>query len=145
MLLQGFNNEILSWVFLALQGRPANGWDYLSSINGLLSSKWDEAEKYICNPLSGQIPLECLSTKTLSGRALPISRRLLTKSGPLVLSETHLVKMRANLAYEDKDDFASPGYQSVPPLFAIFHSLEPALHAKYMKTNSWFFLVQCQM
>ncbi|KAF8091412.1 hypothetical protein N665_0445s0001, partial [Sinapis alba] len=34
-----------------------------------LNSKWNEAEKYICNPLSGEVPVECLSSKTLNSRS----------------------------------------------------------------------------
>ncbi|KAL0717769.1 hypothetical protein Bca4012_067091 [Brassica carinata] len=34
-----------------------------------LNSKWNEAERYICNPLSGEVPVECLSSKTLNSRS----------------------------------------------------------------------------
>lgn len=63
----------------ALQARSVY---YISSSDGLtLNSKWNDAEKYICNPLSGQVPLECLSAKTLSSRSL--SARI-TMSAPLI-------------------------------------------------------------
>ncbi|XP_028775908.1 uncharacterized protein LOC114732740 isoform X1 [Neltuma alba] len=50
----------------ALQARSCLSPDGLA-----LNSKWNEAEKYICNPLSGEVPLECLSSKALisSGRS----------------------------------------------------------------------------
>ena len=45
----------------ALQSRSNyNSWESLSPPEGLaLNSKWYEAEKYICNPLSGEVPMEC--------------------------------------------------------------------------------------
>ncbi|KAL3844862.1 hypothetical protein ACJIZ3_002265 [Penstemon smallii] len=46
-----------------------------------LNSKWNDAEKYICNPLSGQVPLECLSSKTLNERPF---RSRITMSAPLI-------------------------------------------------------------
>lgn len=44
-------------------------WDWLKPEGVELHSKWNEAEKYICNPLSGEVPMECLSSKTLSSRS----------------------------------------------------------------------------
>lgn len=49
-----------------------------------LNSKWNEAEKYICNPLSGEVPLECLSAKTLSGRSFRQFTNKITMSAPLI-------------------------------------------------------------
>ncbi|KAL4364241.1 hypothetical protein GQ457_04G023500 [Hibiscus cannabinus] len=49
-----------------------------------LNSKWNEAEKYICNPLSGEFPMECLSAKTLSGRSFRKLTNKITVSAPLV-------------------------------------------------------------
>ncbi|CAN6809324.1 unnamed protein product [Brassica oleracea var. botrytis] len=46
-----------------------------------LNSKWNEAEKYICNPLSGEVPMECLSSKTLNSRSF---RDISNKSTPLM-------------------------------------------------------------
>ncbi|CAF1703173.1 unnamed protein product [Brassica napus] len=46
-----------------------------------LNSKWNEAEKYICNPLSGEVPMECLSSKTLNSRSF---RDVSNKSTPLM-------------------------------------------------------------
>ncbi|KAE8713338.1 Detected protein of unknown function [Hibiscus syriacus] len=55
----------------ALQARTVyNTWECLSPEGFALNSKWNEAEKYICNPLSGEVPMECLSAKTLSGRTV---------------------------------------------------------------------------
>ncbi|CAH9105615.1 unnamed protein product [Cuscuta europaea] len=82
----------------ALQGKTAGGgygrwwaeyyWKTSSAAEGLsLNSKWNEAEKYICNPLSGEVPLECLSAKTLSGRSfrqqLATRRSRISMSAPL--------------------------------------------------------------
>ncbi|KAF5175975.1 mental retardation GTPase activating protein [Thalictrum thalictroides] len=39
----------------ALQARSGYGWEWLSPVTGSLSSKWNEAEKYICNPLPPMI------------------------------------------------------------------------------------------
>ncbi|XP_075090414.1 uncharacterized protein LOC107825040 isoform X2 [Nicotiana tabacum] len=49
-----------------------------------LNSKWNEAEKYICNPLSGEVPLECLSTKTLNERSFRQTNSRITISAPLI-------------------------------------------------------------
>ncbi|KAE8654953.1 Detected protein of unknown function [Hibiscus syriacus] len=49
-----------------------------------LNSKWNEAEKYICNPLSGEFPMECFSAKTLSGRSFRRLTKKITVSAPLV-------------------------------------------------------------
>ncbi|KAG9449579.1 hypothetical protein H6P81_009544 [Aristolochia fimbriata] len=90
----------------ALQARSGKGWDYLYSCRSLvpdgsaLNSKWNEAEKYICNPLSGEVPMECLSAKTLSGRSFRASTQS-TKSAPLVFSHARLVQMRPNLTFEE--------------------------------------------
>ncbi|XP_020888539.1 uncharacterized protein LOC9318304 isoform X1 [Arabidopsis lyrata subsp. lyrata] len=57
-------------------------WDWLKPEGVELNSKWNEAEKYICNPLSGEVPLECLSSKTLNSRSF---RNLSTKHAPLMI------------------------------------------------------------
>ncbi|XP_023635789.1 uncharacterized protein LOC17884205 isoform X3 [Capsella rubella] len=54
--------------------------EWLAQEGFALNSKWNEAEKYICNPLSGEVPMECLSAKTLSARSF---RNLSTMSAPL--------------------------------------------------------------
>ncbi|KAL6507577.1 hypothetical protein OROGR_023772 [Orobanche gracilis] len=64
----------------ALQAKNVYTWEYISADGLTLNSKWNDAEKYICNPLSGEVPLECLSAKTLSGRSF----RRLTMSAPLI-------------------------------------------------------------
>ncbi|CAL1390727.1 unnamed protein product [Linum trigynum] len=73
----------------ALQTRSGqcNSWagECLSPDGFALHSKWNEAEKYICNPLSGQVPMECLSAKTLSGRSF---YNKITVSAPLVYSSS---------------------------------------------------------
>ncbi|GAV75641.1 hypothetical protein CFOL_v3_19119 [Cephalotus follicularis] len=69
----------------ALQARNVhNNWEWLSPDGLSLNSKWNEAEKYICNPLSGEVPMECLSAKTLSGRSFRNLTNRITMSAPLV-------------------------------------------------------------
>lgn len=72
----------------ALQARSGCVWEFPSPEGFALNSKWSEAERYICNPLSGEVPLECLSSKTLSSRSFRnlIASRI-TMSAPLVYSK----------------------------------------------------------
>ncbi|WVZ13853.1 hypothetical protein V8G54_011419 [Vigna mungo] len=78
--------------FKALQARSAyKSWECLSPEGFALNSKWNEAEKYICNPFSGEVPMECLSAKTLSGRSFRNSAtNRITMSAPLVYSSRHM-------------------------------------------------------
>ncbi|XP_030461122.1 uncharacterized protein LOC115681343 [Syzygium oleosum] len=76
----------------ALQARSGYVWECLSPEGFALNSKWSDAEKYISNPLSGQVPMECLSAKTLSARSF---RNMMTNriamSAPLIYSaSSHL-------------------------------------------------------
>ncbi|KAJ4882719.1 Uncharacterized protein Rs2_32812 [Raphanus sativus] len=65
----------------ALQAKTKfNNREWLAQEGFALNSKWNEAEKYICNPVSGEVPMECLSSKTLSARSF---RNLTTMSAPL--------------------------------------------------------------
>ncbi|KAL9255276.1 hypothetical protein AKJ16_DCAP06168 [Drosera capensis] len=75
-------------IYAALQARPGCVWEFPSPEGFALNSKWSEAERYICNPLSGEVPLECLSSKTLSSRSFRnlIASRI-TMSAPLVYSK----------------------------------------------------------
>ncbi|XP_004233503.2 uncharacterized protein [Solanum lycopersicum] len=68
----------------ALQAKTIYSWEYMSPDGLALNSKWNEAEKYICNPLSGEVPLECLSTKILNGRSFRQTASRITISGPLI-------------------------------------------------------------
>ncbi|KAK6927972.1 hypothetical protein RJ641_006563 [Dillenia turbinata] len=70
----------------ALQARSGYTWECLSPDGLALNSKWNEAEKYICNPLSGEFPMECLSAKTISGRSFANKQGRITMSAPLVYS-----------------------------------------------------------
>ncbi|XP_022989928.1 uncharacterized protein LOC111486967 [Cucurbita maxima] len=71
----------------ALQAKSRyNMWESLSPDQFSLNSKWYEAEKYICNPLSGEVPMECLSAKTLSARSFRNFSSRITMSAPLVYS-----------------------------------------------------------
>ncbi|XP_015581620.2 uncharacterized protein LOC8287242 isoform X2 [Ricinus communis] len=92
----------------ALQARAGyNSWECLSPDGFALNSKWNEAEKYICNPLSGEVPMECLSAKTLSGRSFRnSSTNSITMSAPLVYSSHHLRQISAkppSIAIPDHD------------------------------------------
>ncbi|KAE8695250.1 hypothetical protein F3Y22_tig00110729pilonHSYRG00160 [Hibiscus syriacus] len=68
----------------ALQARSLYNSLECSPEGFALNSKWNEAEKYICNPLSGEFPMECLSAKTLSGRSFRKLTNKITVSTPLV-------------------------------------------------------------
>ncbi|KAG2714951.1 hypothetical protein I3843_03G056300 [Carya illinoinensis] len=69
----------------ALQTRSGYySWECSSPDGFALNSKWNEAEKYICNPLSGEVPMECLSAKTLSGRSFRNLTNRITMSAPLI-------------------------------------------------------------
>ncbi|KAK4834689.1 hypothetical protein QYF36_026873 [Acer negundo] len=74
----------------ALQARSLynNSWECSSPDGFALNSKWNEAEKYICNPLSGEFPMECLSAKTLSGRSFRNLTNRITMSAPLVYNSS---------------------------------------------------------
>ena len=67
-------------------------WECLSPEGFALNSKWSDAEKYISNPLSGQVPMECLSAKTLSARSFRnMMTNRITMSAPLIYSaSSHL-------------------------------------------------------
>ncbi|KAL0462072.1 UNVERIFIED_CONTAM: hypothetical protein Slati_0094800 [Sesamum latifolium] len=74
----------------ALQAKTVYTWEHLSPDGYTLNSKWNDAEKYICNPLSGEVPLECLSAKTLSGRSFRSVTSRITMSAPLIYpSQVH--------------------------------------------------------
>ncbi|KAL8531965.1 hypothetical protein ACS0TY_008538 [Phlomoides rotata] len=80
----------------ALQARTVYTWEYQSGGDGLiLNSKWNDAEKYICNPLSGEVPLECLSAKTLSARSFRSLTSRITMSAPLIYP-SHMHQFHAN-------------------------------------------------
>nr|KYP64829.1 hypothetical protein KK1_019439 [Cajanus cajan] len=86
----------------ALQARAGyNSWECLSPDGFALNSKWNEAERYICNPLSGEVPLECLSAKTLSGRSFRNSINRIAMSAPLVYSSKHIPTKLATCSQED--------------------------------------------
>ncbi|KAK7381111.1 hypothetical protein VNO78_33635 [Psophocarpus tetragonolobus] len=116
----------------ALQARSAyKSWECLSPEGFALNSKWNEAEKYICNPFSGEVPMECLSAKTLSGRSFRNSTtNRITMSAPLVYSSRHLqskpstynngtqeeVALQFHLPEKGKEGMTrDAGTQSTPP------------------------------
>ncbi|GAB4827412.1 hypothetical protein Ancab_034297 [Ancistrocladus abbreviatus] len=97
----------------ALQARSGCVWEYLSPEGFALNSKWDEAERYICNPLSGEVPMECLSAKTLSGRSFRnmIASRI-TMSAPLVYSKrVNSVPSMTAKEEDHKSQFRAPDKQ----------------------------------
>ncbi|GKV16834.1 hypothetical protein SLEP1_g27411 [Rubroshorea leprosula] len=91
----------------ALQARSAyNCWECLSPDGFSLNSKWNEAEKYICNPLSGEFPMECLSAKTLSGRSFRSLTSRITMSAPLMYSHSrHIQTKPSRTVPEDVSEF----------------------------------------
>ncbi|KAL5148829.1 hypothetical protein HKD37_13G035799 [Glycine soja] len=118
----------------ALQARSAyRSWECLSPEGFALNSKWNEAEKYICNPFSGEVPMECLSAKTLSGRSFRNSTtNRITMSAPLVYSSRHMqtkasstcnsctqeeVALQFHIPEKGKEGMTrDAGTQSTPPL-----------------------------
>lgn len=82
----------------ALQARTVYSWEFMSGDGLALNSKWNEAEKYICNPKSGEVPLECLSAKSLSTATATTTRsfrNLLTSK----------ITMSAPLSYPSSKNF----------------------------------------
>ncbi|XP_061367020.1 uncharacterized protein LOC133310141 [Gastrolobium bilobum] len=112
----------------ALQARAGfNSWECLSPDGFALNSKWNEAERYICNPLSGEVPMECLSAKTLSGRSFRNSTNRITMSAPLVYSSRQIqtkpstytqevVALQLPISEKKKEGMTRDvGTQSTPP------------------------------
>ncbi|KAK7266754.1 hypothetical protein RIF29_19408 [Crotalaria pallida] len=89
----------------ALQARSGyRSWECSSPDGFALNSKWNEAEKYICNPLSGEVPMECLSAKTLSGRFFRNSTtNRITMSAPLVYSSRQIQTNPSTYSYTQED------------------------------------------
>ncbi|XP_027357156.1 uncharacterized protein LOC113866527 [Abrus precatorius] len=135
----------------ALQARSAyKSWECLSPEGFALNSKWNEAEKYICNPLSGEVPMECLSAKTLSGRSFRNSTtNRITMSAPLVYSATQIQTKPSTYNSYTQDDVAlqfhvpekvkegmtrDAGTQSTPPYLSSSNPC-PALTPSIIKTS----------
>ncbi|XP_057809568.1 uncharacterized protein LOC131023929 isoform X2 [Salvia miltiorrhiza] len=88
----------------ALQAKTVYTWEVQGRDGLTLNSKWNEAEKYISNPLSGEVPLECLSAKTLSGRSF----RRMTMSAPLIYpSQMHHFPPNNEHEHEHEHDITS--------------------------------------
>ncbi|KMT18510.1 hypothetical protein BVRB_2g026490 isoform A [Beta vulgaris subsp. vulgaris] len=90
----------------ALQAKSGYLWECVSPEGFSLNSKWDEAERYICNPLSGEVPMECLSAKTLSGRSFRshMASRV-TMSAPLIYSmKQRRASFNDNLSYNNNNN-----------------------------------------
>ncbi|XP_073038501.1 uncharacterized protein [Primulina eburnea] len=89
----------------ALQAKTIYTWEYLSPGEGYtLNSKWSEAEKYISNPLSGRVPLECLSAKTLSGRSFRSLTSRITMSAPLIYPSMNLQQPHCSNSIENEQE-----------------------------------------
>lgn len=88
----------------ALQAKTGYGWEWLSPEGISLSSKWNEAEKYICNPFSGEFPAECLSAKTLRRRSMSSSTSKFTMSAPPDYSfRPPLSRSKSNMTQDHKE------------------------------------------
>ncbi|KAL6961039.1 hypothetical protein U1Q18_038802 [Sarracenia purpurea var. burkii] len=120
-----FTAALKGFLEAALQARNVYSLESLSPDGFALNSKWNEAEKYICNPLSGEVPMECLSAKTLSGRSFRGLAGRITMSAPLIypshshgllhskpsLTEAHFPLQEKNVSSTTRD----VGTQSTPP------------------------------
>ncbi|KAK1439115.1 hypothetical protein QVD17_04930 [Tagetes erecta] len=98
----------------ALQLRSINTWEYLPADGFALNSKWNEAERYICNPVSGEVPMECLSSKTLmNGRSFRNITNRITMSAPLIhhSSRTQLQKHSAHIHPNPDEHEAKENYK----------------------------------
>ncbi|MCL7040521.1 hypothetical protein MKW94_008994 [Papaver nudicaule] len=85
----------------ALQAKTGYGWEWLSPDGVALSSKWNEAEKYICNPFSGEFPAECLSAKTLRRRSMSSSTNKFSMSAPLDYSSRPPISRSKSITAQD--------------------------------------------
>lgn len=89
----------------ALQAKTIYTWECLSPDEGYtLNSKWSDAEKYISNPLSGRVPLECLSAKTLSRRSFRSLTSRITMSAPLIYPSMNLQQPHRNSIENDHEN-----------------------------------------
>ncbi|XXG65446.1 hypothetical protein AAC387_Pa05g3145 [Persea americana] len=89
-------------------GRDFSSQPIKSILNGSpLQSKWNEAERFICNPYSGEVPLECLSSKTLS-RSASINSNRIAKSGPLVFSYARGAQSKSTITHGEESPVAGP-------------------------------------
>ncbi|XP_039062388.1 uncharacterized protein LOC120206891 [Hibiscus syriacus] len=104
-----------------------------------LNSKWNEAEKYICNPLSGEFPMECLSAKTLSGRSFRKLANKITVSGPLVYPSTIVEEDIAGSPIPaeslNRDEGTPPPHPTSPSSVSTPSILETALNPSGTETG----------
>ncbi|MED6160641.1 hypothetical protein PIB30_053289 [Stylosanthes scabra] len=93
-----------------------SSWEWLTPDGGgfALNSKWSEAEKYICNPISGEVPLECLSAKSLSRRSFRKSSSSTTTNSGVTLSA--ISSRHTQTKHEEQDvNPDEDGTQITPP------------------------------
>ena len=105
-------------VHAALQAKTVYSWEHLSPDGLALNSKWNEAEKYICNPLSGEVPLECLSAKTLSARSFRNLASRITMSAPLIYP-THSRQYQTKPAITIHEDEVQIQFQGSKFMFLL--------------------------
>ncbi|XP_042025796.1 uncharacterized protein LOC121772672 isoform X2 [Salvia splendens] len=79
-----------------LQRRGVWSCEYI----GELQLKWSDAERYISNPVSGQVPVECLSAKALGVRSFStLTSNRITITAPLHFrTYDHHIKMQEKKA-----------------------------------------------
>ncbi|KAK4765946.1 hypothetical protein SAY87_007588 [Trapa incisa] len=89
----------------ALHASTSNkNYDCSSPEGFVLNSKWSDAEKYIRNPYSGQVPVECLLASSFHN----LHRRI-TMSAPLVYSDkTRTSQIKPTLTTARKSLFQIP-------------------------------------
>ncbi|KAK9118518.1 hypothetical protein Scep_016611 [Stephania cephalantha] len=104
------SNYSFTTALRALQARSGYVWECLSPDGFALNSKWNDAERYICNPLSGEVPIECLSVKTLSGRSFHSLSSRITMSGPLGYS-SHFRVFQAKPSVKQVDEIDDSSVQ----------------------------------
>ncbi|KAI3679829.1 hypothetical protein L2E82_50938 [Cichorium intybus] len=92
----------------ALQLRSINTWEYLSPEGFALNSKWNEAERYICNPLSGEVPVECLSSKALMNDETDVKENK--------IEERLIMMMKRDVGIQSKLSESSPSPTSTPSI-----------------------------
>lgn len=102
----------------ALQARTMYSWEYMPGDGLALNSKWNEAEKYICNPKSGEVPLECLSAKSLTTTTRSFRNLLtskITMSAPLIYpSSRHFhTTMPSTTTLQDDDEEEEEAYHEL--------------------------------
>lgn len=90
----------------------------------VLNSKWDEAEKYISNPLSGEVPIQCLSScvtaETERAHRPHSSARSISKSAPLPTPTSYeRLQPHPVLTISEIKEFTFSGFSSTIPALLL--------------------------